>query len=59
MAGKYTEAQKRATKKYFEKLKSEGKTRNHGDKERNRQLAYIAGTIKLIRKLFEDEKFYK
>ena len=32
MAGKYTEAQKKATKKYFDKLKTEGRARSHGDK---------------------------
>ena len=54
MAGKYTEAQKKATKKYFDKLKSEGKTRSHGNSERNRELAYIAATLNLIRKLFNE-----
>ena len=56
MAGKYTEAQKKATKKYFDKLKSEGKTRSHGNPERNRELAYIAATLNLIRKLFNENK---
>ena len=54
MAGKYTEAKKKATKKYFEKLKSEGKTRSHGNPEQNRELAYVAATLKLIRKLFNE-----
>ena len=54
MAGKYTEAQKKATKKYFDKLKLEGKTRSHGNPERNRELAYVAATLKLIRKLFNE-----
>ena len=54
MAGKYTEAQKKATKKYFDKLKEQGRPRNHGNKERNKELAYVACTINLIRKLFKE-----
>ena len=32
MTGYYTEAQKKAIKKYFDKLKSENRPRSHGDK---------------------------
>ena len=49
-----TEAQKRAQKKYFEKLKAEGKTRNHGKPEQNRERAYVYCTLNLIRKLFKE-----
>ena len=55
MAGKYTDAQKKATKKYFEKLKSEGRSRNHGDKEKNRQSMYILRAYKWLPKIFKEE----
>ena len=54
MAGKYTEAQKRATKKYFEKLKTEGRARNHGDKDENRQAMYILRAFKWLPKIFNE-----
>jgi len=54
MAGKYTEAQKRATLKYFNRLKQEGKTRNHGDKEKNRQSMYILRAYKWLPKFFNE-----
>ena len=37
MAGKYTEAQKRATYKYFKKLRANGIPRDHGTHEQLRQ----------------------
>ena len=46
MAGKYTEAQKRATKKYFEFLKEQGRTRSHGTKEQDRRRHYILNAYK-------------
>ena len=55
MPGKYTEAQKRATKKYFDKLKEQGKTRSHGDKEKNRQTMYIIRAYKWLPKIFNEE----
>ena len=55
MAGKYTQAQKMATKMYFDKLKSEGRTRSHGDKEKNRQSMYVLGAYKWLRKIFKEE----
>ena len=55
MPGKYTEAQKRATKKYFDKLKEQGKTRDHGNKEATRQRVYILRAYKWLPKIFNDE----
>ena len=56
MAGKYyTESQKKAIKKYFNKLKQEGKERSHGDPERNKYLMYKANAIMLIKYLFKEK----
>ena len=54
MTGKYTEAQKRATKKYFDKLKEQGRTRNHGDKEKNRQSRYELTAYSWLRIFFKE-----
>ena len=54
MAGKYTEAQKRATRKYFDKLKSEGRTRSHGDKDKNSQTMYIIRAYNWLPKIFKE-----
>ena len=50
----YTEAQKKAIKKYFAKLKQEGKERSHGDPDRNKYLMYKANAILLIKYLFKE-----
>ncbi len=55
MAGTYTESRKKAIKKYFDKLKEEGRTRNHGDKEKNRQSMYILRAYKWLPKIFKEE----
>jgi hypothetical protein len=54
MVGKYTESQKRAIKKYFDKLKEQGRTRSHGDKEKNRQSMYILRAYKWLPKIFKE-----
>ena len=55
MAGKYyTEAQKRAIKKYFDRLKEEGRPRNHGDKEKARQSMYVLRAYKWLPKIFNE-----
>ena len=53
--GHCTEAQKRAQQKYEEKLREQGKTRNHGDKERNRQSMYILRAYKWLPKIFNEQ----
>jgi len=55
MAGKYTEAQKAATKRYCAKLKEQGRTRSHGDKEKNRQTMYILRAYNWLPKIFNEE----
>ena len=55
MAGKYTEAQRSATKKYFDKLKKEGRARSHGDKEKNRQSMYVLRAYGWLQKKFKEE----
>ena len=55
MAGTYTESRKRAIKKYFDKLKTEGRTRSHGDKEKNRQSMYVLRAYKWLPKIFREE----
>ena len=55
MAGKYTEAQKKATKKYFDKLKEQGRPRNHGNKEKNRQTMYVLRAYSWLAKIFKEE----
>ncbi len=55
MAGKYyTESQKKAIKKYFEKLKDEGRPRNHGTKEKCRESMYILRAYKWLPKIFKE-----
>ena len=54
MAGKYTESQRRATLKYFQKLKERGIPRNHGSIESRRRYGYVNNTIVFIKKLFEE-----
>ena len=50
MAGKYTEAQKKATKKYFDKLKEQGRPRNHGNKEKkDKYYVLILGLQKYLK----------
>ena len=56
MAGKYTEAQKRASKKYCDKQKAQGVDGGgHGTNEKARRRMYILGTYKFIKKLFEEK----
>lgn len=56
MAGKYyTESQKKAIKKYFEKLKAEGRTRSHGSKEKNNQTMYVIRAYNWLPKIFNSE----
>lgn len=55
MGGKYTESQKKATKKYFDKLKEQGRPRNHGDKEKNRQSMYALRAYGWLAKNFKEE----
>ena len=55
MAGKYTEAQKRATYKYFKSMKEQGKQRDHGTNEQARRRMYIFNAYKYIKKLFEEK----
>ena len=57
MAGKYTEAQKRAQINYYNKLKELGFKRNHGDPIRNKQTTYANNAVLLIKKLFKDAPF--
>ena len=47
-----TEAQKKAQKKYNDKLKEQGKTRDHGNKEATRQRVYILRAYKWLPKIF-------
>ena len=55
MAGKYTEAQRSATKKYFDKLKKkEGRARSQGDKEKNRQSMYVLRAYGWLQKIFKE-----
>ena len=49
-----TEAQLRAQKKYHDRLKAEGKERDHGDPEKNRQRIYALRAYKLLRKMFKE-----
>ena len=51
----YTEAQKKAIKKYFDKLKQEGRPRSHGNKEKNKQSMYILRAYKWLPKIFREE----
>ena len=51
----YTEAQKKAVKKYFDKLKQEGRPRSHGNKEKNKQSMYILRAYKWLPKIFREE----
>ena len=54
MAGVYyTESQKKAIKKYFDKLKAEGRPRSHGDREKQKHDQYVKNTINLIKYLFK------
>ena len=55
MGGKYTESQKKATKKYFDKLKEQGRPRNHGDKEKNRQSMYVLRAYNWLPKIFNSD----
>ena len=55
MAGKYTEAQKRATYKYFKSMKEQGRHRDHGTNEQARQRMYVFNAYKYIKKLFEEK----
>ena len=55
MAGKYTEAQKRATTKYLNKLREQGIPRDHGTNEQARRRMYILGAYKFIKKLFDEK----
>ena len=57
MAGKYTEAQKRAQETYYKKLKEKGIRRNHGNYENNKQLKYRKNAILLIKYLFKNAPF--
>ena len=57
MAGKYTEAQKRAQETYYKKLKEKGIRRNHGNYENNKQLKYRKNAILLIKYLFRNAPF--
>ena len=50
----YTEAQKKAIKKYFDKLKSENRPRSHGDKEKNKNSMYILRAYKWLPKIFKE-----
>ena len=55
MAGKYyTEANKKAIKKYFDKLKEQGTKRNHGTREQSDLRVYRYNAIKCIKYLFKD-----
>jgi hypothetical protein len=49
-----TEAQKRAMKKYFDKLKGQGIKRDHGTNEQARFRQYKFNTIKFIARLFQE-----
>ena len=55
MAGKYTDSQKRATKKYFDKLKEQGIPRNHGTNEQAKTRMYIARAYNWLPKIFNEE----
>ena len=57
MAGKYTDAQKRAQINYYNKLKELGVKRNHGNPIRNKQTIYANNAVLLIKKLFKDAPF--
>ena len=57
MAGKYTEAQKRAQINYYNKLKESGVKQKHGDPIRNKQTTYANNALLLIKKLFKDAPF--
>ena len=54
MAGKYTEAQKRATYKYFIKLREQGIKRDHGTNEQSNRRHYIANAYKWLPKIFAE-----
>ena len=55
MTGTYTESRKRAIKNYFEKLKTEGRPRSHGDREKNKQYMYVYRAYKWLPKIFNEE----
>ena len=57
MAGKYTEAQKRATYKHFKKMREQGIPRDHGTNEQARRIMYIFNAYKYIKKYLRKNKF--
>ena len=56
MGGKYTEAQKKATLKYFKKLRANGIPRDHGTNEKARRRMYILGAYKWLPKIFAEPR---
>ena len=53
MVGKYTESQKRAIKKYFDKLKEQGRTRSHGDKEKKQTVNVHIASLQMATQNFQ------
>ena len=50
----YTESRKKAIKKYFDKLKAEGRPRTHGTNEEARARMTKIYALQYIRKLFKE-----
>ena len=54
MTGKYTEAQKKAIYKYFQKRKEEGRPHSHGTKEQNTNWVRANRALIMIKYLFRE-----
>ena len=52
-------ANKKAIKKYFDKLKEQGTKRNHGTREQSDMRVYRFNAIKCIKYLFKDWSYLR